>query len=66
MYSRLFALALLLSGARAYGDSITTFDFSAVLQTGAAQGIITIDTAAGEVTGGNFTVNAPLLRGCPL
>ena len=60
MYSRLFLLALALSGMSAYADSMTDFTLAAALQSsGTAQGTITIDTINGQVTGGNFTVNAP-------
>jgi len=65
MSLRLFFLVLALSGASAYADSITDFNFSAALQSGTAQGTITIDTANGQVTGGNFTVNAPAPPGLP-
>ncbi|MBV9266843.1 MAG: PEP-CTERM sorting domain-containing protein [Acidobacteriaceae bacterium] len=58
---RLFSLALVICGASAsvYADSITNFNLSAALEPGTAQGTITIDTTNGQVTGGNFTVNAP-------
>jgi hypothetical protein len=67
MYLRFFSLALFIYGASvgAYADSLTKFDFSAALQSGIAHGIITIDITTGQVTGGNFTVNAPAPPGLP-
>ena len=64
---RLFSLALVICGASAtaYADSITNFNFSAALQSGTAQGTIAIDTSNGQITGGNFTVNAPAPPGLP-
>ena len=67
MSLRLFFLALALSGASAsvYAASMTDFNLSAALQSGTAQGTITIDTTNGQVTGGNFTVHAPAPPGLP-
>ena len=67
MYLRLFSLALVIYGASAsaYADSITNFTFSAALQSGTAQGTIMIDTINGQITGGNFTANAPAPPGLP-
>ena len=67
MYFRLFSLALVFFGASAsaYADSITDFDLAAVLQSGTAQGTIAIDIFAGQIAGGNFTVNGPAPPGLP-
>ena len=60
-----FALALSCASASVYANSIIDFNFSAALQSGTAQGTITIDTTNGQVTSGNFTVNAPAPPGLP-
>ncbi|MBV9939601.1 MAG: PEP-CTERM sorting domain-containing protein [Acidobacteriaceae bacterium] len=60
-----FALAISSAGASVYADSITDFNFSATLPSGTAQGTIAIDTTSGQVTGGNFTVNASAPPGLP-
>lgn len=67
MCLRLFSVALVIYGASAsaYADSIANFNLSAALESGAAQGTITIDTSTGQITGGNFTANAPAPPGLP-
>ncbi len=63
----MLSLALVLCGASGigYAGSITNFDFVATLESGTAQGVITIDTINGNITGGNFTVNGPAPPGLP-
>jgi hypothetical protein len=61
----LLALAILDCSAPAYAGSVADFTLSAALQSGTAQGAITIDTADGQVTGGNFTVYVPANSGFP-